>query len=325
MNNKFSRKIIIIIAILLLIAEFIISLFIGKYPLSLEKILFGDGQSLRVFLTLRLPRTIMSVIGGFALAVAGMVYQIVFRNQLASPDIIGVSSGASAGAAFAILFLPASGIFVTAGAFIGSLIALVTALSLAGLARTKNNTSIVLAGIAVHSLAQTALMVLKLAADPEKELASIEYWIMGSLNAITLNKIPMAVVISVCGSLILVLLYRHVLMLSTDEDEAELLGVNVARMRLLILLLATLVVASIVSVTGLISFIGLLAPHIARLIMGNDRISTFLLGGIIGSILLCLSDMLARTVASAELPVSVFTSLLGAPFLIYLLMRKQEV
>lgn len=325
MNNKFSRKIIIIIAILLLIAEFIISLFIGKYPLSLEKILFGNGQSLRVFLTLRLPRTIMSVIGGFALAVAGMVYQIVFRNQLASPDIIGVSSGASAGAAFAILFLPASGIFVTAGAFIGSLIALVTALSLAGLARTKNNTSIVLAGIAVHSLAQTALMVLKLAADPEKELASIEYWIMGSLNAITLNKIPMAVVISVCGSLILVLLYRHVLMLSTDEDEAELLGVNVARMRLLILLLATLVVASVVSVTGLISFIGLLAPHIARLIMGNDRISTFLLGGIIGSILLCLSDMLARTVASAELPVSVFTSLLGAPFLIYLLMRKQEV
>lgn len=325
MNNKFSRKIIIIIAILLLIAEFIISLFIGKYPLSLEKILFGDGQSLRVFLTLRLPRTIMSVIGGFALAVAGMVYQIVFRNQLASPDIIGVSSGASAGAAFAILFLPASGIFVTAGAFIGSLIALVTALSLARLARTKNNTSIVLAGIAVHSLAQTALMVLKLAADPEKELASIEYWIMGSLNAITLNKIPMAVVISVCGSLILVLLYRHVLMLSTDEDEAELLGVNVARMRLLILLLATLVVASVVSVTGLISFIGLLAPHIARLIMGNDRISTFLLGGIIGSILLCLSDMLARTVASAELPVSVFTSLLGAPFLIYLLMRKQEV
>ena len=325
MKKKFSVKTIILIAVLILVSEFIISLFIGKYPLSIEKLLGGDGQSVRVFMTLRLPRTLMAVIGGFALGVAGMVYQIVFRNQLASPDIIGVSSGASAGAAFAILFLPGASFFVTASAFLGSLLALVTALSLATLAKTKNNASIVLSGIAVHSLAQTALMVLKLTADPEKELASIEYWIMGSLNTITLDKIPVAIIISIIGMAGLFLLYRHIVMLSADEDEAEMLGLNVAKMRLIILLFATLIVAAVVSVTGLISFIGLLAPHIARLITKNNRISTLWLGGIVGGILLCLADILARTVAASELPVSVFTSLLGAPFLIYLLMRKREV
>lgn len=325
MKKKLSVKTIILIAVLILISEFIISLFLGKYPLTLAKLLARDEQSLRVFMTLRLPRTLMAVTGGFALGVAGMVYQIVFKNQLASPDIIGVSSGASAGAAFAILFLPGASFFVTASAFLGSLLALVTALSLATLAKTKNNASIVLSGIAVHSLAQTALMVLKLTADPEKELASIEYWIMGSLNAITLNKIPVAIIISILGMVGLFLLYRHIVMLSADEDEAEMLGLNVPKMRLIILLFATLIVAAVVSVTGLISFIGLLAPHIARLITKNNRISTLWLGGIVGGILLCLADILARTVAASELPVSVFTSLLGAPFLIYLLMRKKEV
>lgn len=322
MKKKLSVKTIILIAVLILISEFIISLFLGKYPLTLANLLARDEQSLRVFMTLRLPRTLMAVIGGFALGVAGMVYQIVFKNQLASPDIIGVSSGASAGAAFAILFLPGASFFVTTSAFVGSLLALVIALGLASLAKTKNNASIVLAGIAVHSLAQTLLMVLKLTADPEKELASIEYWIMGSLNAITLQKIPMAVILSIVCMIGLFMLYRHIIMLSADEDEAEMLGVNVAKIRLIILLFATLIVAAVVSVTGLISFIGLLAPHIARLITKDNRISAMLLSGLTGGMLLCLADMLARTVAASELPVSVFTSLLGAPFLIYLLMRK---
>lgn len=324
MKKKLSVKFIILIAILIFVSEFIISLFIGKYPLTLAKLLARDEMSLRVFMTLRLPRTLMAIIGGFALGVAGMVYQIVFKNQLASPDIIGVSSGASAGAAFAILFLPGASFFVTTSAFAGSLLALVIALGLDSLSKVKNNASIVLAGIAVHSLAQTLLMVLKITADPEKELASIEYWIMGSLNAITLQKIPMAVVLSIVCMIGLFMLYRHIVMLSADEDEAEMLGVHVAKMRMIILLFATLIVAAVVSVTGLISFIGLLAPHIARLITKNNRISTMFLSGLVGGILLCLADMLARSVAASELPVSIFTSLLGAPFLIYLLMRKGD-
>lgn len=324
MKKRSKIKNFILLMMLVLLAAFIISLFIGKYPLSLESLMAGEEQAMRVFLTLRLPRTCMAVLAGFGLGVAGMVYQTVFRNPLASPDIIGVSSGASAGAAFAILFLAGSSVAVMGSAFLGSMIAVFLVLALTSIAPGKGNASIVLAGIAIHSLAQTLLMVLKLAADPEKELASIEYWIMGSLNGITLDKLPAPFLLSVACMVILFLLHRQVLLLSVEEAEAALLGVAVEKMRLCILLLATLVVAATVSVTGLISFVGLLAPHCARLMTKDNRISSLLLSGLLGSSILCVADILARSVAQSELPVSVFTSLLGAPFLIWLLLRKGE-
>ncbi len=324
MGKKIRVSHMIFFISIILLIEFISSLLVGKYPLTLSDLLSGDEYAMRVFMTLRLPRTCIAVLGGFSLGVAGMIYQTIFRNPLASPDIIGVSSGASAGAAFAILFFSSTSFYVTASAFVGSLVAVCIALGLASIAPGKSSASIVLSGIAVHSLAQTLLMVLKLTADPERELASIEYWIMGSLNAITMKKLPLTFVVTVFSMIALFLLYRQVLLLSVEEEEAALLGVSVGKMRLLILMLATLIVAAVVSVTGLISFIGLLAPHSARLMTRDNRISTLLLSGLMGGILLCLADILARSVATSELPVSVFTSLLGAPFLLFLLMRKEK-
>ena len=315
-------KIYIVVLTVFIIVVFL-SLMVGKYPLSFEKILEGDETSVRVFLTLRLPRTLMGIIGGLGLGVAGMIYQTVFHNPLASPDIIGVSSGASAGAAFAIMFLANTSIAVTLLAFLGSLAAIVLSLGIASLARGSGNISIVLSGLSVHALAQTVLMILKTVADPEKELASIEYWIMGSLNAITLKKIPVALTVVIFCVLVLVLLYRQVLLLSVEEGEAKLLGVSVVRIRFVILLLATLIVASIVCVTGIITFVGLLAPHIARILTGDNRLRTLWLSGLLGSILLCLADVFARSIAASELPVSVFTSLLGAPFLVFLLLKRR--
>ena len=324
MKRSSKIKNIIFLMTLVLLAEFILSLFVGKYPLSFEGLMAGEEQAMRVFMTLRLPRTCMAVLAGFGLGVAGMVYQTVFRNPLASPDIIGVSSGASAGAAFAILFLTGSAFTVMGSAFLGSMIAVALVLALTSIAPEKGNASIVLAGIAIHSLAQTILMVLKLSADPEKELASIEYWIMGSLNGITLDKLPVPVVLSVLCMIALFLLHRQVLLLSVEESEAALLGVSVEKMRLCILLLATLVVAATVSVTGIISFVGLLAPHCARLLTKDNRIHSMWLSGLLGGSILCMADILARSVVASELPVSVFTSLLGAPFLIWLLLRRRD-
>ncbi|MBR5270369.1 MAG: iron ABC transporter permease [Anaerotignum sp.] len=324
MKKNSKIKNIILLMTLVLLAEFILSLFVGKYPLSFEGLMAGEEQAMRVFMTLRLPRTCMAVLAGFGLGVAGMVYQTVFRNPLASPDIIGVSSGASAGAAFAILFLTGSAFAVMGSAFLGSMIAVALVLALTSIAPEKGNASIVLAGIAIHSLAQTILMVLKLSADPEKELASIEYWIMGSLNGITLDKLPVPFVLSVLCMIALFLLHRQVLLLSVEEYEAALLGVAVEKMRLCILLLATLVVAATVSVTGIISFVGLLAPHCARLLTKDNRIYSLWLSGLLGGSILCMADILARSAAASELPVSVFTSLLGAPFLIWLLLRRRD-
>jgi len=308
---------------ILLIALAVAGLFVGKYPLTLDKLLAGDEMQWRVFLTLRCSRTVVGVIGGFALGVAGFVYQTVFRNPLASPDIIGVSSGASAGAAAGILFLSGASA-VTASAFAGALLAVVFALALSSLDRSGRNSTIVLAGIAVHSLAQTALMCLKLTADPERELASIEYWIMGSLNGISLYSIGGNMVLCILCLAVLFLLHRQVVLLSAEEGEARMLGVNVSRLRLIVLLIATLVVSCVVSLSGLISFVGLLAPHGARLLTRNNRIGTMALSGLLGGILLCGADILARSVAATELPVSIFTSVLGAPFLIFLIVKGRR-
>lgn len=301
----------------------VVSLFVGKFPLTFEELLAGDKMQLQVFFRLRLSRTILGVAGGFGLGLAGFVYQTVFRNPLASPDIIGVASGASAGAAAGILFLSGAAA-VTAMSFAGALLAVVAALALASLDRTGKSSTIVLSGIAVHALAQTVLMALKLTADPEKELASIEYWIMGSLNGVVLEKLYANLLVCVLCAMALIWLHRQIVLLSAEEGEARLLGVPVRWMRLLVLLIATLMVACIVSLTGLISFVGLLAPHGARLLTGRNHRGTMLLSGLLGGIVLTAADILARSVAQTELPVSVFTSLLGAPFLIWLIIRRKR-
>lgn len=297
------------------------SLFVGKYPLTIGGILGGDPMQNRIFWTLRFSRTLMGVAGGFCLGVTGFVYQTVFRNPLASPDIIGVASGASAGAAAGILFLSGAAA-VTASAFAGAFAAVALALALSRLDRTGKNGTIVLAGIAVHALAQTALMALKLTADPERELASIEYWIMGSLNGVSIHNMGLFLGVSALCMGILMLLHRQVILLSGDQEEAQMLGVSVGRIRLAVLLTATLSVAATISLTGLVSFVGLLAPHGARLLTRHNRRSAMVLSGLIGGILLTGADILARSAGATELPVSIFTSLLGAPFLIWLLLGR---
>ena len=324
--TNYKNKIIFlsVIWILLLIAVSIWSVFTGQYPLTIKGLLDGDKMMLMVFFRLRLPRVIMGIIGGFGLSIAGYVYQLVFKNPLASPDIAGVSSGASAGAAFAIVAVSASAPFISICAFAGGLIALSITLLTAYAVPGKNRYTIILTGIAIHSVAQTILMFLKLAADPEKQLASIEYWIMGSLNGISIDSIAIPFFITFIGFFIILLLYRQILILSINEDEAASLGVNVTIFRFIILITATLIVSSIICVTGLISFIGLIAPHIARLLTERNDRFTYISSGFAGTIIMTLSDIFARSLSSSELPVSIFTSVIGAPLLIILLIKSNK-
>ena len=323
---NYRNKIILlsVIQVLLLIVVLVWSVITGQYPLTLKSLLSGDTMSIMVFKRLRLPRALMGVIGGFGLSISGYIYQLIFKNPLASPDIVGVSSGASAGAALAIVAVSASVPVISISAFIGAVTTLIITLLTAYLVPGRNSYTIVLAGIAIHSVAQTILMFLKLAADPEKQLASIEYWIMGSLNGISRDSLAIPFLTTLAGFIIMAMLYRQVLILSTSEEEAVSLGVNVTILRFIILMLATLVVSSIICVTGLISFIGLIAPHIARLLTKRNDIFTYITSGLTGAILLTLADILARSVSTSELPVSIFTSLLGAPLLIILLIRANK-
>ena len=325
--NNYRNKIILLSVMwaLLLIAVFTWSVLTGQYPLTLKGLLSGDTMSIMVFKRLRLPRAIMGIIGGFGLSISGYVYQMIFKNPLASPDVVGVSSGASAGAAFAIVAVSSLTPVVSISAFAGGIIALIITLLVAYLVPGRNSYTIVLAGIAIHSVAQTILMFLKLAADPEKQLASIEYWIMGSLNGVSKDSLAIPFFVTCAGFIIMTLLYRQILILSINEDEAAALGVTV--LRFIILMIATLIVSSIICVTGLISFIGLIAPHIARLLTRRNDRFTYISSGLAGAIIMTIADIFARSVSSSELPVSIFTSLLGAPLLIILLIKanKKEV
>lgn len=170
--NNYRNKIILlsVMLTLLLIAVFTWSVLTGQYPLTLKGLLSGDTMSIMVFKRLRLPRAIMGIIGGFGLSISGYVYQMIFKNPLASPDVVGVSSGASAGAAFAIVAVSSLTPVVSISAFAGGIIALIITLLVAYLVPGRNSYTIVLAGIAIHSVAQTILMFLKLAADPENSL-----------------------------------------------------------------------------------------------------------------------------------------------------------
>ena len=278
MNNRKRTALCLLGAALCVFMAFGAALALGRSPITPAALLAGDAMAVRTFIVLRLPRAVMALVGGFGLGVAGFVYQTVFRNPLASPDIIGVSSGASVGAAFAILFVSSGALSTTVCAFAGGLAAVFLSLGLAAAAPGRSKMSLVLAGIAVHALAQTLLMLLNLTADPEKELASIEYWIMGSLAAVTRSRVwfPVPVVLVCCAAIFA--LHRQALLLSIEEGEA-------------------------------------------RLLAGHNRRSACLLSGLLGSALLLAADTLAKTAASTELPVSIFTSLLGVPFLLYLILR----
>lgn len=324
-NNKFYLQ--MIVATSLMFIAFIISIGVGRYPISPKEIMDIMTRrevvhmTRRVFFTLRLPRTIMVVIAGVGLSVSGSVYQTIFKNPLATPDIIGVSSGANLGAAVAISFYAGSTLTIAAFAFLGGLGAVFIALGLTRISKNKSITTFVLAGIVIGSTAQGLIMLLKYMADPERQLAAIEYWSMGSFAGITGEKLLSIFPYFIIGITGLFLLKWQINILSLSDEEGRSLGIRVGLIRVVVIICATLVVGSIVSVTGLISFIGLIGPHIARMLTKKNDFNTTILSGIIGAIILLVADTLARSISSSEIPISILTTFVGAPFLGYLMSR----
>lgn len=321
----------ILAAALVLAALAVVSLFIGSYPLSVGEIFdilagkLGDTMPVRVFWQLRLPRMCMGLISGLSLGVAGGVYQIIFRNPLASPDLTGVASGSSLGAACVIVLGAGGSGEIMAGAFTMGLLALGLVLFLVRAARLERTGSYILAGVVVSALAEAGLMALKIMADPERELAALEVWTMGSLASITAGKVVLpAITVLACLGLLL-LFRREVLILSLGEESARSMGLDPTLWRALLLGITTLMVAAVVSVTGVISFVGLIAPHIAFLLLGRRGGPYLPLCGLVGGVVLLCADLLARSLSSgAELPLSIFTVLFAAPVLVALLCRRGD-
>lgn len=304
----------------------VVSVCIGKYSITtadIRAILVGgqvDEMTRKVFITLRLPRTVMAVIAGIGLGMAGSVYQIIFKNPLASPDIIGIAGGANLGAAIAIVSVSTSGmIAIAAGAFWGGLIAVVCVMLLVRATRATSTSTYVLAGIVINAISKAVIMALKYFADPENELAAMEYWEMGTFGNTTLSKLLSILPMFLIGLAGILLLRRQIELMSLSDNECRALGVRLRPVRAAVLALSTLMVGSIISVTGLISFAGLIAPHTARLMLRRNNSTTIIMSGLVGSFVVLAADILARILYSAELPISILTTVIGVPILVYFL------
>ena len=311
-------------------AAFIASICIGNFPITVKEIIAiltgGEVSTMtcNVFFTLRLPRACMGLMAGAGLGVAGSVYQMIFRNPLASPDIIGVSSGANLGAAIAIVSVGIGIGGIAIGAFAGGLLAVGFVMLLVRATRANTTATYVLAGIVISAVAKSAIMLLKYYADSESNLAAIEYWTMGSFAGVTASKGLSVLPFWLIGFAGLFLLRGQVGLLSLNEEECRMLGVRLHRVRLAVLSLSTLLVASIVSITGLISFIGLIAPHISRMMIKRENTDTMVLAAMVGGAVMLIADILARSLYAGGLPISILTTIIGVPVLVYFMCKRKE-
>ncbi len=281
----------------------------------------GDAQAAAVLWNIRLPRVLAAALVGAALSGAGAAYQTVFRNPLVSPDILGVSAGAGFGAVLGILLgLPVLAIqlmgFGTGLATVG--LVLLLSLSLRGGGQVL---VMVLCGIAIGALAGAGISLVKLLADPESQLPAITFWLMGSLAGIKRPDVAAALPAIVTGLVPLILLRWRICLLALGDDEARSLGVEAGRLRLLVIACATLVTAAAVSMAGVIGWVGLMVPHMARLATGPrfDRLLPATL--LAGAAFMVLVDTAARSIATMEVPLGILTAVLGAPVFLWLLAR----
>lgn len=307
---------------------------IGKYPLSLGEMLSAvwrwvigapaQGQAETVLFSIRLPRVLAAVLVGAALAAAGAAYQGLFRNPLVSPDILGVSTGAGLGAVLGIfLSLPVLGIQVLA--FAGGLATVALVYFIGSLVQNREPVLVlVLAGVVVGSLAGAAISLLKILADPYDQLPAIVFWLLGSLASVRGAEVWSAAPLVLIGLVPLVLLRWRINVLSLGDEEARALGVEAGRLRLIVIGAATLMTASVVAVAGVIGWIGLVIPHLARMLVGPNFNRLLPAALLMGGGYMLLIDTLARTLAAIEIPLGVLTAIIGAPFFLWLLARGQE-
>jgi iron complex transport system permease protein len=280
-----------------------------------------------IVLEIRLPRAILAGLVGAALATAGATYQGLFRNPLADPYLIGVAQGASLGAVIGFL-LPAVGHdlganIIPALAFIGALVATAVVYGLARVGKTVPVTTLILAGVALGALLGSIVSYLIISSG--EKMHGIIFWLMGSFSLSQWSEISIVLPYVAVGIAVILIFARSLNVMQLDEEQAQQLGINVERLKLILLAAATLITAASVSFVGTIGFVGIITPHAVRLIWGADYRFLLPLSVLSGAIFMILADLVARTVlAPTEIPIGVITAICGAPFFLYLLRRRKK-
>lgn len=323
--------------VLLLCAVVLVSFAVGRYPVAPRTVVAVFAASFvqvtpdwppevdTIVRDIRLPRIVAALLVGGALSVAGAAYQGLFRNPMVSPGILGVSAGAGLGAAIAILLgLGMAGI--QAGAFLSGLLAVgITWAIGASFARRGDPVLLmVLAGIIVGTLFTAFISLTKFVADPYNTLPTITFWLMGSLASISAGDLALAAPPILAGMALLLAMGWTLNVLSFGDEEARALGLATGRLRFLVILGATLATAGAVAISGIVGLVGLIVPHVARLLVGPDHRVLLPVSTLLGAIFLLAVDDLARALFAVEIPLGIVTSVIGAPFFLYLLQRSRQ-
>jgi iron complex transport system permease protein len=331
MNKETKEIISIILLVFFPIILFFASFLMGRYPISpidvINTILCPVFPQLEVSPTvttivyeIRLPRIIAALVVGAALAVAGAAFQSIFKNPLVSSDLLGVSNGAGFGAALAILISGAN-IVTQIFAFVFGIISVSITYLISRTYKAGGILVLVLSGVAISAFFNALISAIKFIADPDDKLPEIVYWLMGSLASVTMEKLLMIAVPIIIGLAILLILRWQMNLLAMGDEEAQSLGVNPVRVRLLIIAGCTLLTSAAVSISGIIGWIGLIIPHMARMIVGPDNRILIPASLSLGASFLLLVDNISRAVISIEIPIGILTAVIGVPIFLYLLKR----
>jgi len=306
----------------------ILSILIKKIPFFKSSTTIYKAISLKketIITQIRLPRIVSSVLVGFVLAAAGVIYQGIFRNPMADPYIIGVSSGASLGATIAFFLGLGTGLLgisaVSIMAFIGAIIAVLAVYQLAKLGERVPISNLILAGIAIGALINSIVYFLLIAKTDDMQ--KIIFWMLGGFTTANWDKIGVLLIPILLTFFTTFFFLRELNILTLGDTRATQLGVDAEKLRRILLIIATILASLGVAIGGLIGFIGLITPHIMRLIVGSDNRILYPASALAGSIILLFSDTIARTIASPrEIPVGIITAAIGAPYFIYLMKKK---
>ncbi len=328
-----TRKINGVIAAVLILLPLVTALIcigIGRYSVSisqtvsilLEGVKPPDQQDMAysVIFNVRLPRIILAALVGAGLACSGAAFQGLFTNPLATPDTLGVASGASFGAVIAMMF-DSNLIFVQISALIFGLAACLITYNISRIKGRSSIVMIVLGGMVVSAMFQAFVSLVKYVADPLDKLPSITYWLMGSMSSSTYKTLMLGSPFIVAGTLMIFVLRWRLNILSLNEDEARSMGMNIKAMRFLVILSASLITSSCVSMCGQVGWVGLLIPHVARMLMGSSNKTVVPVSISLGAVFMLVIDTFARSATAAEIPLSILTAIIGAPFFIALLRK----
>lgn len=332
MNKSYIKSSIWGISIsIVLILTMLVAMGIGRYSIGIVDIINTllperltpadiDPNIKTVIYSIRLPRVIIAALAGSGLAIAGASFQSLFSNPLATPDTLGVATGASFGAALGII-LGFGSIGIQICAFVVGITCVGLVYFISKVKSERSMIMIILSGMVISSLFQAMVSLIKYVADPQDTLPQITFWLMGSLSGVGYDELMLGSPFIIIGIIIIFLLRWKMNMLSLHEDESKALGVNLKVIRLLTIISAALITASVVSICGNIGWVGLLIPHISRMIFGNNNKSVIPACIGFGAIFMVVIDTIARSAIASEIPISILTAVVGAPFFITLLRK----